>query len=384
MAEFDRLGRDAFLKHYGFGPSRYLVQANGHAYDAKALLAAAHGYQYPDKGPLAHHQFSGVKPTAKQLRILRLDFIDRVSPTGKNVRCFGEILGIHAGTRFEDRQALADAGVHGQIQAGITGSQYEGADSIVVSGGYEDDEDLGDTIIYTGHGGQDSAGRQVANQEFTKGNLALAKSGEEGLPVRVTRGATPRSPYAPDSGYRYDGLFFVDNYWHEIGKAGFRVWRYRLMRAAASLVPNPDTRELGHLPPTSSRSTITIQRIIRSTAVSRRVKEIHDHHCQICGDRLVTHTGFYAEGAHIRPLGRPHNGPDVIGNILCLCPNHHVLFDLGAIHLLDDLTLVEIASPEPPRHLRTAPSHPIEQASIQYHREHIGLDEPGPSEDDED
>jgi hypothetical protein len=34
------------------------------------------------------------------------------------------------------------------------GSQT-GAESIVVSGGYEDDEDHGDTIIYTGHGGND-------------------------------------------------------------------------------------------------------------------------------------------------------------------------------------------------------------------------------------
>lgn len=38
----------------------------------------------------------------------------------------------------------------------------------------------------------------------------------------------------------------------------------------------------------------------------------------------------YAEAAHIRALGSPHNGPDVIENVLCLCPNHHVLFDNGA------------------------------------------------------
>ncbi len=32
---------------------------------------------------------------------------------------------------------------------------------------------------------------------------------------------------------------------------------------------------------------------------------------------------------HIQPLGVPHNGPDELPNLLCLCPNHHVMFDFG-------------------------------------------------------
>lgn len=41
-----------------------------------------------------------------------------------------------------------------------------GADAIVVSGGYEDDNDDGDEIIYTGQGGNDpDSGKQVADQE---------------------------------------------------------------------------------------------------------------------------------------------------------------------------------------------------------------------------
>jgi putative restriction endonuclease len=38
---------------------------------------------------------------------------------------------------------------------GIHGTAKEGADSIVVSGGYVDDRDMGDVIIYTGEGGND-------------------------------------------------------------------------------------------------------------------------------------------------------------------------------------------------------------------------------------
>jgi putative restriction endonuclease len=103
-----------------------------------------------------------------------------VSATG---RTFGEIAGVPPGTVFPNRRALADAGVHRPIQAGISGSANEGADSIVVSGGYEDDEDYGDVIVYTGHGGNDpSSRRQVADQLLERGNLAVARSCEQGLP----------------------------------------------------------------------------------------------------------------------------------------------------------------------------------------------------------
>ena len=79
--------------------------------------------------------------------------------------------------------------MHRPTQSGISGTRAEGADSIVVSGGYEDDEDYGDLIVYTGAGGRDpQTGQQIADQDFTAQNLALVTSEAEGLPVRVTRG----------------------------------------------------------------------------------------------------------------------------------------------------------------------------------------------------
>ena len=124
-------------------------------------------------------------------------------------RVFGEIEDIPVGTSFQTRKEAAAAGVHKPLQAGISGSKDDGADSIVISGGYEDDSDSGDVIIYTGEGGQDDKGRQIANQELVRGNLALAKSEIDGLPVRVIRGADKKNPFAPESGYRYDGLYSV-------------------------------------------------------------------------------------------------------------------------------------------------------------------------------
>src|SRR4051794_13821659 len=150
-------------------------------------------------------------------------------------RTFGEIPAQPEGTLYASRREAHDAGVHRPLQAGISGAPAEGADSIVVSGGYEDDQDFGDTIVYTGHGGNDPAtGAQVADQVLERGNAALAFNHRRGLPVRVIRGAGGEPTLSPSSGYRYDGLFDVDDYWEETGKSGFRIWRFRLVKRAES------------------------------------------------------------------------------------------------------------------------------------------------------
>ena len=108
--------------------------------------------------------------------------------------------------------------------AGIWGAQ-EGAYSIVLSGGYEDDIDELDYILYTGQGGQDApGGKQVADQLFTKGNLGLRLSCDYGLSVRVTRGHQIKN--GPEKGYRYDGLYRVEKYERVQGKRGFYICRF--------------------------------------------------------------------------------------------------------------------------------------------------------------
>src|SRR5688572_28299463 len=105
-------------------------------------------------------------------------------------RVFGDIFGHPEGSFFESRLELSRAGLHRPTMAGISGTGKEGADSIVLSGGYEDDQDSGDLIIYTGHGGRDPETRQQASDQLLiGGNLALAYSCTHGLPVRVIRGA---------------------------------------------------------------------------------------------------------------------------------------------------------------------------------------------------
>jgi putative restriction endonuclease len=286
-------------------------------------------------------------------------------------RVFGDISGIPIGATYADRLELARAGIHKPTQAGISGSGKEGADSIVLSGGYEDDEDFGDVIIYTGRGGQDEdRRRQIGDQELTGQNLALAVSMQQGLPVRVVRGSNHRSEFSPRSGYRYDGLYTVESYWHDKGRAGFKVWRFRLVRRTDPVTGTelPVTAPLSPGNAAPGRGKTSVSRVIRDTELSAEVKKMYSFTCQVCGTRLEGPAGPYAEAAHVRPLGRPHNGPDTPDNLICLCPNHHYLFDVGAFGVSADLTLIGM-----PGRLNVHKKHSVNPEHLRYHRQHFGL-----------
>lgn len=58
-AEYDTLGRDAFLTKYGYGKARsYMLKIGGKLYDSKAIVGAAYGYQL-NRAPLAPADFTG-------------------------------------------------------------------------------------------------------------------------------------------------------------------------------------------------------------------------------------------------------------------------------------------------------------------------------------
>lgn len=290
---------------------------------------------------------------------------------------FGPVPGIAPGHEFANRLELWSAGVHRQTQAGISARQGEGAESIVLSGGYEDDEDLGAVIIYTGRGGRSAeTTQQVADQTLTGANRELARNVLTGLPVRVTRKVTE----AGRSFYRYAGLYRISRYWAERGKSGHRVWRFRLevlpeieslAERGASTQPDLFSTSSAVSEPASTyspapRRETTTLRLVRDTAVTRQVKALHDYRCQVCAIRLGSAAGPYAEAAHIRPLGAPHHGPDVLANVLCFCPNHHVLFDLGGFGITDDGVLLGL-----PGQLIQQKQHAIEPLFLAYHRVHF-------------
>lgn len=108
--------------------------------------------------------------------------------------------------------------------------------------------------------------------------------------------------------------------------------------------------------------------ITRDLALNVHIKELYDYRCQVCGTRMAGPSGPYAEAARVRPFGKPHRGPDTADNTLCLCPNHHYLFDTGAFGVRDDLRLIGMEG-----RLRVDPRHPLSVEHLRYHREHFGL-----------
>ena len=139
----------------------------------------------------------------------------------------GTILGDAPNIRpgfFRDRQELHDKKLHRGLQQGIAPH----GSSIVLSGGYADDEIIGDVIIYTG--GRDlKTGRQVADQKLIRGNRALAENHLNGIPVRVHLGKV-YMPNMPESfRYRYVGLYRIARYWRDDGQHASRFgafgWR---------------------------------------------------------------------------------------------------------------------------------------------------------------
>jgi predicted restriction endonuclease len=377
LKEHDRLGGAEFQSTYGFTAARrYPLTWNGQTYDSRAIIGVAHGYA---TGTFWRaRDIPGVATTVVHtLQRLGFDARDTTSlPQPDKAAVFGEVPGYPEGSTFSTRAAAHAAGVHRPTQAGICGRKTFGAESIVVSGGYEDDQDLGDVIIYTGHGGQNDRNQQVADQTFDDpGNAALLTSSITGGPVRVIRGAHRGSPHAPESGYRYDGLFRVVDAWQQNGVSGHQVCRYKLVKVTAEpaeyyVGATSHDRAAPDGTVTPERQTVSVQRIIRSTAVSQYVKRLHNDTCQACAIRLVLAGRGYSEGAHIRPLGRGHNGPDIPSNVLCLCPNCHTLFDNGAL-VIDENWQVHVNG-KPDRILITHESHAVDSDHLAYHRNHYG------------
>lgn len=283
-------------------------------------------------------------------------------------RFFGTPEGVHVGQLFIDRRELHEAYVHRPTQAGISGTGAAGADSIVVSGGYIDDQDHGDYIIYTGHGGKDAnSPRHVRDQDPTaSGNAGLFTSWVRGLPVRVVRGKHRGSPFAPPAGYVYSGLYSVTQSWMEEGIDGFQVVRFRLDRLEAQ----PPLEPRGSVDLDPAFADTSISRRVRDSAVAREIKKLYDFACQMCGEAIPAFGDRkYAEGAHVRPLGRPHLGADLTSNVLCLCPNHHTQLDYGGMVIMDDLTIAETKSMTVIGDLRWYRAHRVERENVRYHRE---------------
>lgn len=293
---------------------------------------------------------------------------------------FGSVPGVQEGDVFPNREALRLAKVHRVGQAGIAGGAREGADSIVMSGGYPDDRDQGDVIYYTGHGGREN-GVQVRDQSWSSpGNAGLVRTSAMRKPVRVVEGLDIRGGRRRRAmgGYRYRGLYRIADFWMTAGVEGFQVCQFELRKIVSEEVPIPPpapAADAGAEQETEvernvRRLVAAREEVARDWRVAYRVKEMYNDRCQICRERILVSLDdqAFSNCAHIKALGRPHDGPDRIENVLCLCPNCHVRFDRGVFLITDDFQVIDSLRREKVADLYRADEHEIAIEYVQAHR----------------
>ncbi|KAF2314071.1 hypothetical protein GH714_021945 [Hevea brasiliensis] len=165
------------------------------------------------------------------------------------------------------------------------------ATSIIVSGGYEDNEDSGDMLIYTGHGGQDKFSRQCMQQKLEGGNLALERSMHYGIEVRVIRGFKYARSF--NKIYVYDGLYKIHDCWFDVGRSGFGVYKYKLLRIEGQPEMGSSILRFAQslrTSPLSARPTGYLSLDISNKKENMPVmlfNDIDNHHDPLCYEYLV-------------------------------------------------------------------------------------------------
>lgn len=275
------------------------------------------------------------------------------------IRKFGHIEGYTEGAIFNSRAEIKAANLHNRTVHGISRIKNIGCDCIVLNGGYKDDEDNGNVIIYTGEGGKKEGKKEhESHQLFERGNLDLSFNKDSKEPIRVIRGSKfKESKYSPKSGYRYDGLYYLEDFWPDETDNNFRIWRYRLVKKDG--VDPPIRSESTK----TSRSKVTINLIDRDHTIGSELKDLYDFTCQVCGIRLEANGQAHAVGAHIRGLGKPNNGDDSKDNMIILCPNDHLIFDNYGFSIDDNFNLIGKEGK-----LKIKTKHKINLENLRYHR----------------
>lgn len=195
ITECDQLGRDAFLKNYGFKYSRlYPLHHDGKIYDSKAIAGVAYGKQHGTA--LKAKDFSGGAATVVPA-LARLGFhvMEQAHP----------LVSLVKGTTYYRKDLLEQYG--GQLQKGIW-TPREFPVVFIFSGdsgkiyGYHDGWTKDGIYLYTGEG-------QSGDMTFTTGNEAIRDHRLNGKDLLLFE------DLGKGNGVRYSGLFECAS-WDEI------------------------------------------------------------------------------------------------------------------------------------------------------------------------
>lgn len=319
MQEFDGLGRDNFLKKYGFGPARaYVVEHHGKRYDSKALAAAAYGHQHGT--PLRADMFSGGRNTVAR-KLMSLGFrVSQPDNEGEALPPAATYVLLWNPTSWEWPQ-----------------DEREHAKRLI--------NELGEAAD-TWSTGSRRSGIHPGDRIF------LLKVGEKPLGM-IAAGTARRGVYLADhwDKNRAQQIPYIEVAWdtlldpddvlpREVLREGIPGSSWTFQGGGVRLPPEvADDLELlwaSHRPASRMSELIEARymlslsrRRLHQQAFRRLLLQHFPAECAVCG--LTEET--ILEAAHIIPDSE--GGPSNVSNGHLLCPNHHRALDAGLYRLTE-------------------------------------------------
>jgi hypothetical protein len=351
MAEFQAIGRTAFLERYGFRPAReFFVIHRGRAYDSKALAAAAYHHQ-TGKSPLEWDDFSGGEPV---------------------IRTF-ESMGFHVGRITSPALTEGEVYTRQQLRA-----QFSITDSTINNGFFRPHDTQSIWLFVTGEKTAPEQGKVNAfdgdlfywlGQNAGRTDAQIVGHEADGREILLFY-RTTKAEYA-GGGFKYFGPFRYIS--HTPGPPS----RFVLQRIDAQLestVPDPT------FDPTSikdGRERILAEVKIRQgqPAFRKGLLQAYNGRCAVTGCSVAS----VLEAAHIHP----YRGAETnhVQNGILLRADIHTLFDLGLIVISADRRLslaLQLADTEyanlhgQPLALPKSPSENPSGQALEWHRnEHV-------------
>jgi len=336
IEESDRIGRDPFLRKYGFGKAReYVLVKDGTSYDSKAIAGAAHGY-LPGCVALSAAEFSGGEATVKKT-LENLGFAV-VGPGQNDLPLPGSVL------TNEEIGARFNVGNMGGMRRSTRRNLL-----VLISDPYKglyQDRWEGDVLHYTGMGPK---GDQSINYSQ---NRTLAQSRQTGISVHLLEALDPQK-------YTYAGeVGLIDDPYQEEQadetEQARKVWMFPLRLTNYGEIPIPtesQARAIEELHAKLARElsteelkaraknarkrpsvrSVQTSAYVRDAAVAEYAKRLANGICDLCKGRapfLNKQKEAYLECHHVIWLAR--GGEDTIDNTVALCPNCHC-----KMHVLD-------------------------------------------------
>jgi 5-methylcytosine-specific restriction protein A len=329
MDEFDRLGRAAFLKKYGFKKARtYVIHKDGRHYDSKAISGAAHGY-LPGQVPLAWDDFSGGEATVKA-KLDSLGFTV-VAEDSDPLPSPGEVL---TNEQIGHRFLVGNMG-------GMRRSTKRNL-LVLISDPYKglyQDRWEGDTLHYTGMG-------PIGDQSLTYAqNRTLAESSHTGVPVHLLEALEPME-YTYAGGVELGGAPYQEEQLDDNAQVR-KVWMFPLKLKAGGTIPAPTEEQARGIEEAHARIARTLSNdelkarakgakkkptvrtteaavYVRDAAVAEYAKRLAAGKCDLCEQAAPfknKQNQAYLECHHIVWLAQ--GGEDTIDNAVALCPNCH-------------------------------------------------------------